>query len=224
MRSFSKLLTMLFVIPLVLAGGASSQQQSVKDTKFPNELPRFKFYQESKWKSLVPLVSTMADVRSVMGKPLEANDLSQFTKPYPGDAAAKEPVFTYNYNNDWQILVYFVKYCFCGAPHLPHALGDRLCSIDLIPKKRMSFEGVKFSTLFKKTHIIAADAAWNEYADGSGLFYEVYTTRTPYGNERPGDLNRISYGPSVGELARYKDNGQPKETPNVDAGNNDVHD
>jgi hypothetical protein len=82
-------------------------------------------------------------------------------------------------------------------------MSNRLCSIDLVPKKRIPFGAIEFPVVFKKKHVTAVDAAWDEFKDGSGLVYEVYTTGPRYGNKQPGDLNRIVYGPSDEVLARY---------------------
>lgn len=177
--------------------------QTKEPYRYPNELPGFRFYEKARWKSLVPLASTMADVRRVLGAPKEAHDVLHFTEPYPGDGVAKRPVFTYDYDDDWEILVYFVTFCFYEVARLPDSLSDRLCSIDLIPKKRIPFDGIEFPAAFVKKHVGAVDAAWNKYSDGTGLVYEVYTTRTPYGSTKPGDLNRITCGPSDEELRRY---------------------
>lgn len=46
--------------------------------------------------------------------------------------------------------------------------------------------------------------AWDEFGDGSGLVYQVYTTRTRDGDNQPGDLNRIVYGPSDDTATRYR--------------------
>jgi hypothetical protein len=196
------ILTFLLLLTLTTASLAE-QSQSETSNKYPNELPSYKFYENAKWQSLEPLVSTMADVRRILGEPNEAHDVSQFTKPYPGDAVAKRPVFTYELDDDWQILIYFVRYCFYEGPALPASLDDRLCSIDLVPKKRIPFGKVEFPVTFKKQNVTAVDAAWDEYADGTGLVYEVYTTRTPYGNKQPGDLNRIKYGASDDTIRKY---------------------
>lgn len=166
-----------------------------KSERYPNELADWRFYETAKWKTLEPLVSTMADVRRGLGEPFEARDVAQYTKPYPGDEKAQKPVFTYKLNDDWQVLVYFVKYCFRGGS-LPKEFENKLCSIELIPTKRLSFESFVFPDLFKKEEVRAAHAAWIEYSDGTGLTYEVYTTRTAYGDEMPGDLNRIVYSAS----------------------------
>jgi hypothetical protein len=135
----------------------------------------------------------MEDVRKVLGDPVDARDVSQYTEPYPGDRIAKQPVFTYKMNDKWEILVYFARYCFHDLPK--DTQGDRLCSIDLIPTKRMPFDPKQLPSVFKKKHVAAVDAAWDEFSDGTGLRYEVYTTRTAYGDEKPGDLSRITYGP-----------------------------
>ena len=200
----ASILALLSFLFLASAPWASHSQNAAQENhKYPNELPGHRFYATAKWKSLEPLVSTMADVRRVLGKPRDARDVSQYTKPYPGDTAAKKPVFTYDLDGDWEVLVYFVRYCFYEGPALPASLGDRLFSIGLLPKKRIPFDRVEFPTAFKKNHVSAADAAWDVFADGSGLVYEVYTTKTPYGSKQPGDLNRISYGPSAEALRQY---------------------
>ena len=187
----------LLAILLAAIAGGIGQRATVDDKagldRYPNELPKFRFYQSSSWRSLKPFASSMKDVREVLGEPQEASDVSQFTAPYPGDAEANKPVFTYKINDGWEALVYFCKYCFHSRPKdIP---GDRLCSIDLIPTRRISFKSVRFPPVFKRRHIQAVDAAWDEYSDGTGLRYEVYTTHTPYGRQKPGDLDRISYGP-----------------------------
>lgn len=163
------------------------------DGRYPHELPEFRFYKTASWRSLEPLIATMNDVRRVLGNPQEAHDVSEYTKPYPGDEKALEPVFTYKLSSDWELLVYFTKYCFHKFPQgLPE---DRVCSFDLVPAKRVSLDLSKLPAAFIKTHVQAVDAAWDEYSDGTGLRYEVYTTHPPYGSNEPGDLFRISYGP-----------------------------
>jgi hypothetical protein len=62
-------------------------------------------------------------------------------------------------------------------------------------RKKISFRDIRFPQIFTKRNVKAVDAAWDEYRDGTGLRYEVYTTKTVYGGEVPGDLNRVSYGP-----------------------------
>jgi hypothetical protein len=159
---------------------------------YPNELPGYRFFRQAKWNSLRPLISTMADTRRVLGKPDEAVDVAQYTQSYPGDDAAKEPVWTYHVNQNWDRLVYFTRYCFHPLPK--KVPGDRLCSIDLIPRNRITMN-LPLPNEFNKQHVDAVDAAWDEYSDGTGLRYEIYTSKPQYGVKQIGDLNRISYGP-----------------------------
>jgi hypothetical protein len=170
--------------------------------KYPNELPGCRFFATAHWRSLVPLVSTIADVRKLLGDPTKAEDIAHYSDSYRGDATADQPVFTYVLNSDWEILVYFVRSGYEQRLKFPRAMYDRLYSIDLLPRKPLPFS-VKFPAAFIRNHTAAADAGWDEYSDGSGLRYEVYTSRTPYGGNQPGDLNRISYGPSDSEIARF---------------------
>jgi hypothetical protein len=163
------------------------------DSRYPNEVPGYRFYLNVTGGRLKPSVSTMSDVRQVLGNPDEANDVSAYTEAYPGDEKALKPVFKYKFNDDWQLLVYFAKYCFHEVPKGTPA--DTLCSLDLVPQKPIAFDVSKLPSTFVKTHIQAVDAAWDEYSDGTGLQYEVYATHAQYGSEKPGDLNRISYGP-----------------------------
>jgi hypothetical protein len=162
-------------------------------SRYPNEVPGFRFYVNAMWDRLTPLVSSMKNVRQVLGNPDEVNDVSAYTEPYPGDENASKPVFTYKFNDDWKLLVYSAKYCFHEVP--AGTPPDKLCSLDLVPQKRIVFDVSRLPNTFVKTHIKAVDAGWDEYSDGTGLRYEVYATHTQYGSERPGDLNRISYGP-----------------------------
>ena len=175
------------------AGCNGSRWVGYVDGRYPNEVPGFRFYVNAMWDRLTPLGSSMKDVRQVLGNPDEVRDVSAYTEPYPGDEKASEPVFTYKFSGDWELLVYFARYCFHEVPEGTPA--DKLCSLDLVPRKRIVFDVSRLPNTFVKTHIEAVDAGWDEYSDGTGLRYEVYTTHTQYGSEKPGDLNRISYGP-----------------------------
>lgn len=186
-----------FVLPITMQ---KSTHPSV--SIYPNELPEFKFYDNAKWKVLRPLESSISDVRRILGDPSESTDLSHYLDPYPGDDRAEAPVFTYQMNPRWEILVYFVKDC--GYRFGPSDIsGDRLCTIELIPKKSLSFRKVAFSPVFAKRHVDGADAGWDEYYDANGLAYHVYSRRTPYGGHLPGDLNQIVYGPSDDDLKKF---------------------
>ena len=176
--------------------------QSRASTPYPNELPGYRFYRSAKWRTLVPLVATIEKVRLMLGPPVEATDLAAYFKPYPSDSEAKQPLLTYRLNRDWQTLLYFGPSC-SSLPKPSQGIGKgRLCSIEIVPSRRRSFRSVSFPAVYRKEHVNGVDAGWDEYSDGSGLVYEVYTTRTPYGDEVPGDLNRIVYGPSTEQVER----------------------
>ena len=158
-------------------------------TSYPNELPGYRFYQNAKWRKLNSANSTIADVRELLGRPDIATDLADAAGPYPGDEHVTDVVFTYRrLMHGWDVLIYLRNSC--G----PSAETPRLCNVDLLPRKPIPFAKVKFPADFTEKHVTAVDAAWDEYGDGFGLRYEVYSTKTPYGKELPGDLNRISYG------------------------------
>ena len=191
--SFPTRTILLAVCLTILSPAISGQTISGTASGYPNELSSYKFFSTAKWKTVKPLVSTMSDVRSILGEPSEANDTAAFTKPYPGDVRAKQPVFTYELYPDWQLLVYFVKYCFEGYVPLPPSLDNTVCSLDLIPKKKIPFTSVVFPSVFTSKPVEAIDGAWIEYSDGFGLIYSVYTHAGPYSQLKAGDLNRIVY-------------------------------
>jgi hypothetical protein len=189
-----------FGILLALCLLLLNRVQAQDPSRYPNEVAGFRFFDSAPWRTLVPLTSTMADVRKTLGDPASAVDIAHYSDAYPGDAAAECPVFTYEFDKHWQVLIYF------SGPNmaegkLPDSLHRRLFSIDLIPRKPLHFPA-RFPKVFTRKLTRGADAAWNEFADGSGLCYSVYKSYTPFGGESPGDLDRISYGPPSAELAR----------------------
>jgi len=185
----------LSFLVFLAAAGLSSVLAEDK-SPYPNELEGYRFFQTARWKSLTPLVSTMADVRKALGEPAEAKDIAHYGEPYPGDAAATQPIFTYDVDDNWYLIVYFVKSDLSDPKELRARVPDLLYQIALIPRRKVSFKEVVFPGAFKKRNVTAADAAWDSYGDGSGLVYEVYTCSTMHGKREPGDLNRINYGPS----------------------------
>jgi hypothetical protein len=80
--------------------------------------------------------------------------------------------------------------------------ADKLLQPRPCPQKRIVFNVSRLSNTFVKTHLEAVDAGWDEYSDGTGLRYEVYTTHTKYGFEKPGDVKRFSYGPPKTSASR----------------------
>ena len=191
----------LYTVLSVLLIGAEAVAAPV--CPYPNELPSFRLCATARWRALQPLVSTAADVRHVLGPPTSESDIAHYFDPYPGDARAQAPVLTFDGGPDWEILVYFVRTDSQSRESLVSSVHDKLLTIDLVPRRRRSFAAVAFPPIFQKQHVIAADAAWDEYADGSGLVYEVYSSKPDHGDERAGDLNRISYGASNELKAKY---------------------
>jgi len=159
---------------------------------YPTELPGYRFYQTAKWRKLTPALSTVADVRGLLGNPDDATDLASAAAPYPGDEHVTSVVFTYTrLMRGWDVLIYLRNSCGVGAG------TPRLCSVDLLPHKRTPFVQVEFPSDFVRKRVTAVDAAWDEYTDGSGLRYEVYSSKTPYGNQLPGDPEPHLLRPAV---------------------------
>jgi hypothetical protein len=186
MRVASLFLGALILVGEGVSGGALG--------RYPNELDGFKFQASAKWGSLVPLKSTIAEVRALLGQPRESTDLSDYFSPYPGDERAGAPLLEYSWRPEWDVYIYFVTRDEAGRPGQTHGLGGRVRSIELIPRKRPSFAKVVFPSTFVKHHVIAADAAWDEYSDAWGLTYAVYSGRPAHVDASRGDLNRIIYG------------------------------
>jgi hypothetical protein len=150
--------------------------------EYPNELEGFKLY--AKYCSgLEPMKSTVADVKKVLGNPLE-NKSGKFVLWFEKDG--------------WQILVYLYP---DNGEYPSHLAGKVVESIDFISVKPVSFAAIKFPKAFNKADIRAADARWDEYYDAFGLVYEVYKSSIAYAVGRHGtptyrsrgDLNRVSY-------------------------------
>jgi hypothetical protein len=142
----------------------------------------------------------------VLGDPSVAHDIADYTAPYPGDEKAVQPVWTYELNDRWEIIVYFVKSGVLERQRFDKSLFNTLYSIDYISRKPRRFDLSKLPPAFHRSHnTVAADAAWDEYSDGSGLVYEVYTSKTPFGGHVPGDLNRIRYGPPKESIPNKRD-------------------
>lgn len=136
----------------------------------------------------------IAEVRAILGRPRIATDLNDYFSSYPGDDRAVAPLLEYSWRPEWDVYIYFVTRDDAGRPGQMHGLRGRVRSIDLIPRGRVSFAKVVFPSAFVKHHVVAADAAWDEYADDQGLTYAVYSSRPAHVDARPGDLDRIIYG------------------------------
>jgi hypothetical protein len=161
--------------------------------RYPNELPGFEFHASAAWRELVPLESTLADVRRVLGPPSDERDIAAYTAPYPGDDAAAQPVLTYDVSPQWDLLVYLVRSNLSVNDRYPTALQDKLLSLELVPDHDLPFSTDALAhERWRSREVMAADAGWTTYEDGTGLAYEVYDG---------GELNRIIYGASDAEAA-----------------------
>ena len=139
---------------------------------YPNELDNFKLY-EKYCGSLEPLKSTADDVKAVLGEPLVEK--------------SSKSVLWYE-KDSWKILVYLYP----DNGDYPKYVVGKIQSIDFIPAIPLAFGRIDFSPAFAESHIIS-EIQWNEYCDAHGLAYAVFTSKPPWGKEKAGDLNRISY-------------------------------
>ena len=125
-----------------LAFGGSAWAQSPR--RYPHELTQYPFYSSDPWQRIVPLVSTMADVRKLLGDPAEAGDLTKYGEPYPGDGEAAQPLFCYRRDPRWQVLIYFVGANLKdGINQYPAALRGRVVSVDFIPAEPLPFRQIE---------------------------------------------------------------------------------
>src|SRR5262245_9309150 len=115
---------------------------------YPDELPEYRLCAAASWRSLRPLESTMADVRAILGTPAYEWDMANYHVPYPGDEHAKKPVLGFDDGGPWKIQVYLVRTDNAARALYPASLHDRLLSIDLIPRHRVSFAQVLFPHSF----------------------------------------------------------------------------
>jgi hypothetical protein len=188
-----KLFSFIFLFLATLSCASAEELQPAYQ-----ELEGYKFFSTAKWKALTPLVSTVADVRNVMGEPRTEYDATN----YAVDATAKQPSLLYDIDPDWEILFEFVKSDRSIPEALRNAVPNRLYKISLIPKKPISFKTISFPATMKKTEVRTAHAVWNEHADGSGLSYHVTISQARHGTEVLGRLHRIVYGPSDETIKR----------------------
>jgi hypothetical protein len=140
-----------------------------------------KLYREAKWNSLRPYVSTDADIRKVLGKPVIVYD-----------ERLKENVAGYDDDFDWIIVISVVG----KGGELPDSVVDRLDSVTLYPKRRVSLVGADFSAFFPMSVHDRFGVETIVYYDKFGLRYSVYSEDSADGRFHAGDLQFIVYGPS----------------------------
>lgn len=177
--------------PVIVEAEPSDQPPPAEGPpRYPNELSGYALHSSGAWRELVPLESTLADVRRVLGEPSDAHDIANYVAPYPGDAAAVQPVLSYDISKEWDLLVYLVRSDLSVSGDFPAGVQDKLLSLDFVPDHDLPFPA-EFSPVWRSKKVMAADAGWTTWADGSGLEYQIYGD---------GRLNRISYGPSDAQL------------------------
>lgn len=175
----------------------------------PNEIPGYEFFKKGKLKSIRLGISTKDDMRRIFGDTCES---------------------TCDYDESWRIYAeYFedgvefsrtggeVKESEIETEYIPRPeFVDKLQSLRLIPKKRISFLKVSFPRTFGSNERYSIGDDWDEngfagavhatattYADGYGLEYSVFGAETfnnlrnkgPEVKEpvRKGDLTSIEY-------------------------------
>jgi hypothetical protein len=98
MKKIAYLITILLTLS-IRAGQA--QQTALQDkTPYPNELPNLKLYQDAKWNSIRPYVSTVDDVEKLLGKPVTIYD-----------DLHHDYIAGFQVNPDWNITIYIVIHC-----------------------------------------------------------------------------------------------------------------
>jgi hypothetical protein len=147
------------------------------ESRYPNELAQFKFYESARWNVIEPFVSTQKDVFALLGLP--------------------KRVF-YEFGDAWNLIVLYTDSGECDGKPWPSFLSNTVAHIDLIPKNRLSLSDVRFPNVFEKRESSSAHAAapWYVYKDSYGLEYHVFYTDSRDKAIHAGDLMEIVYGPS----------------------------
>ena len=186
------------LLPLTFIGGQAQQRPPEGKVRYPNELPHLKLYQEAKWKSIVPYVSTEEDVERVLGEPVPI---------YEEDSATW--VYCYDYDSDWTIVISYV-----GDPI--DSIAGRVAEITLRPRGRVPMVGVTFPSAFHRGDVIdgSRKAKFVAYQDKYGLRYLVYGKDAADGRFLAGDLDSISYGVSNEEEKKHRSPSGSKPKPN----------
>jgi hypothetical protein len=183
--------TILSIIVLFLSTATCIAQTRVSaaedNNPYPNELATLKLYREAKWKSLRPFVSTDADIRKILGKPVAIYD--ELLRSY---------VAGYDDDFDWTIVVSVVG----KGGEVPDSYVDRLEHIELFPKRRVSLVGADFSAFASMSVRDRSAPETTVYYDKFGLRYVIYAEDASDGHFHTGDLKRIIYGSSREDYER----------------------
>jgi len=134
---------------------------------YPNELIRLRFYA----KYMAPLRPNISDLKTVV-RVMGSDEGLQL--------------------KDWRILPLYS----CPDPTTTCPAANRLASIDVSPKHRVSMLGVKFSPAFKHSSggVSEINVTCDVYKDDFGLEYWIYSA--DFASGKKGDLLEIVYGPN----------------------------
>ncbi|HEY7403838.1 MAG TPA: hypothetical protein VIB39_09965 [Candidatus Angelobacter sp.] len=159
---------------MVAIVSAFGHAQTKPDTLYPNELEKFKFYDQY-LSPLCPYISEKSDVIRAIG--------SDQGKEFTG----------------WRVFVSFVgdhKSNTVNGHLWAQNITGRLASLDLVSRKRVSMRHVTFPAVFAHSYgsISESNLSFDVYSDGSGLEYWIHAQNSRWGKK--GDLMRIIYGPS----------------------------
>jgi len=187
----SKLITVLVITFIALAVAVAQSESRPKQTRYPNELPNLKLYQDAKWNALKFYVSTYDDGVKLLGEPVRVFDYRLHRDDWG-----------YDYDPDWTIFVDVLG----SDPDLTDSVRGRIVHVYLNPKKRVSLVGADFSAFKAYGYTDSRDpnVEGTVYYDKFGLRYSVYAKDTADGRFHAGDLESIIYGPSDEETAKYR--------------------
>ena len=160
----------------------------------PNELDEYKFFAEGKLKGLKLGISTKDDIKKIFGKDCE--DICEYDANW-------RVVFTYFENISKEITENGIKKKIVADAQS----ADKIYSVKLVPKNRISLTDVKFPEVFYKGRSVAfghdfsgnaAGISSDVYTDSYGLKYwifdaETYSTFKEKDNRQNGDLISIEY-------------------------------
>jgi hypothetical protein len=186
-----KTLGVLAITLVALVLGVTQSESQPGRSRYPNELPNLKLYEDAKWKTLKPYISTVDDVVSLLGEPVPILD-----------DRSRGDVQGYEYDPDWTVVVDVLG----SDPDLKDSVRGRFLNVVLYPKKRVSVVGADFSEfkVFSYTNSRQPNVEGTVYYDKFGLRYSVHAKDTPDGRFHAGDLESIIYGPSDEEKTKFK--------------------
>jgi hypothetical protein len=156
---------------------------------FPNEIKGYELYAKGKLEKIKILVSSEKDTIKIFGKNCESGC---------------------DYDDNWKVAFRFLRkgeYISEGTGkeerrfYLPKKYIGKLSEIHFLPKKHISFEGIQFSNLFRKSFAYQTGAelhpedagSMNTFTDNFGLKYVVCSTTSVSGRYQKDDVFSIDY-------------------------------